>query len=466
MKRKSTKFPRTVGLILTTGLLSFGTLAACGDGDGAATGGGCQLTFLASADRPQAEQDGWKEVLAEFSSEYDCEVTAEFQGAWDEITQQVTAAQIAHEPIDLFITSTATRDLAKAGLIMSLDNCIAGFEDRFIDSAMEPYNFGSKQWAVPMSSTDTSAIVYNADMFKELGIDPPTTYEELVAAGKTIRDAKGIVPMLHQGSSPWYWGMWFFGAFGQESGNQSVQRTEDFLKGERRFDSPEEIAALADLAKFTEDGLLDQTTMATDLEGMRAALVQGKTAMIYVLTPELINLRAAGPDFEIGIFQFPRVLSDPAIRQEVGGGPENGLAIASFTEPDNLEAACQLVEYVSRPGGAASILEPIEPLVPSVKSVPVTQTEPLAPQLNSQFIPNTVEFLDWIWPGQINDAVRDAITGVMFDGVDPAEAAAAVQEAFDRLVAEEDYQFDWWADWDGAQWAKVEFPSGMKIEVG
>ena len=449
---------------LASALALAATLAACSGGDLTSTGN-CTLSMLASADRPQPEQDAYKEVFADFEDEYGCTVETRFQGAWNEITQQLSGARLAGEQVNLFVSGTASRDLAKAGLSMDLNECIAPFEDRFLPEAMSAYNVGGHQWAVPMSSTDTSAIFYNKDMFTELGIATPTTYQELVTAGETIADAKGIVPMIHQGKSPWYWPMWYFGAFAQASGNKSIEYTEDFLAGDRQFDSPEEIEALASLAGFTEDGLLDTTTMDTDEQGMFASFLQGKAAMFYGLTPMLINLRDADPTFEIGAFQFPRVVSDESVALQVGGGPENGISIASFAPEETKEASCQLIEFMSRPDNAAKILDTGHPFVPSITSVPANLEEPLAPQIVEEFIPNTITFLDWIWPGAVNDAVTSGVIDIMYNGKSAEDAAKEIQAALDKLISEEDYAYRWWDTWTDEDWAMVSFPSDMSIEV-
>ncbi|MCU1580257.1 MAG: family 1 extracellular solute-binding protein [Rhodoglobus sp.] len=458
----TTRVRRAVAL--ATALVVAATLAACSSGGGSDQAG-CHLSFMASADRPTAEQDAYKEVFADFEKAYNCTVDTTFEGTWDQITQQLTAARLASQQVNLFVSGTASRDLAKAGLSMDLTQCIAPFKDRFLDSALAPYTVDNHNWAIPMSSTDTSAIFYNADMFAQLGIQPPTTFQELVDAGDKISAAQGIVPIIHQGKSPWYWPMWYMSTFAQTSGNKSIQYTEDFLSGKRQFDSPEEVQALNDLAKFTQDGLLDQTTLDTDEQGMFASFLQGKAAMFYGLTPSLINLEQGNPTFKIGVFQFPKVVSDASVAPQVGGGPENGISIASFAPEATKVMSCQLLEFMSRPDEAKKILDPGNPLVPSVKSVPATANEPLAPQLTSEFIPNTITFLDWIWPSQVNDAVTSAITDVMYNGKSGDDAAKSVQAALDKLVAEEDYKFDWWTAWTNDDWAKVSFPSDMKIDV-
>ena len=37
-------------------------------------------------------------------------------------------------------------------------------------------------------------MIYNKTMFDELGLEEPTTYEELLAVAKVIEEEKGIIP--------------------------------------------------------------------------------------------------------------------------------------------------------------------------------------------------------------------------------------------------------------------------------
>jgi len=103
-------------------------------------------------------------------------------------------------------------------------------------------------------------------------------------------------------------------------------------------------------------------------------------------------------------------------------------------------------------------------LLPVVSSV-TPLDEPLAGDLNAIFLPHTIGFLDWIWPAEVNDAVMAAIPAVMTGQMTGEEAAASVQEAYDTLVAKQDYKFDWYSDWTDEDWAKVAPQSIPTFEV-
>ena len=412
------------------------------------------------------QEEAWREVFAAFENEYNVDIEVRWQGLWSDIPQQLQTARMANEPVDITTcgANQVNSTLARSGVLMDITELIKPFQDRFVEGMIDPYTIGGKVWAMPWDVASTSVVVYNIDIFNELGLEEPTTYEDLVEAADTIKDQKGIMPWVHQGKAPWMWPMWFFESFAQTSGNQSIEFTNDFLTGNRKFNSPEEIAAFEALGKFYQDGVLTTESLDTDTEGMRAAFAQQKAAMMYVGTWEFPNIRDSVKDFEVGIFEFPIVTDKPGVVSQHGGGPDGCLAIPSFAPKENIDLQAQFLEFVSRAENANKILGPALPIVPVLESVPPVD-DPLAPELNSEFTPHTIRFLDWIWPVEVNDAVMQAVPAVLVGEMSPEDAAANVQDAFDKVVVEKDYSFDWWTIWTADDWALVTPSSIPTIEV-
>ena len=77
----------------------------------------------------------------------------------------------------------------------------------------------------------------------------------------------------------------------------------------------------------------------------------------------------------------------------------------------------------------------------------------------------TIAFLDWIWPTEVNEVFKNQIPAVIAGESTPEQATAAVQEALNRLVKEEDYSYDWWNNWTDAQWEAVTLAEVPAYEV-
>mgnify|MGYP001022892708 CR=1 FL=1 len=86
-------------------------------------------------------------------------------------------------------------------------------------------------------------------------------------------------------------------------------------------------------------------------------------------------------------------------------------------------------------------------------------------ELNEQYVPNTITYLDWIWPNEINDVIMQVVPAVMTDNMTADEAVQRVQTAYETLVEEKDYSFDWWNTWTEADWQKVTPAEIPPVEV-
>ncbi|MGC4105833.1 MAG: extracellular solute-binding protein [Thermomicrobiales bacterium] len=402
------------------------------------------------------EDQAWQEVVTAFGEEFGVNVDTRFSGTWDGFIQQLQTIRLAQEPVDVITSGANTINSiqARSGVLMDLTEIIKPFRDRFEDYSMNALIIGDHAWGIPMGGVESSAVFYNVDMFKKLGIEPPKTYADTVAIAKTLAEQGEVMPWIHQGKATVMWPMWFFETYAQTTKNKSIETLDLFLKGERKFTSPEEIEAFAAIGRFAQDGVLARESLDTDGDGMRAAFAQQRAAMMYGGTWEIANLRAVVTDFEIGIFEFPLVTDDPNVISQHGGGTSPAIALPSFVSEGNLDLAAQFLEYTSRPAVANKLIAPAAPIGASVKGVESID-DPLAEPLRKTFFPNTIRFLDWIWPIEVNDAVVDGISGVVAGSTTPEDAAAGVQSAFETLVAEKDYQYNWWESWTEDDWKKV-----------
>ena len=138
---------------------------------------------------------------------------------------------------------------------MDMTELMKPYEDRFQTGMLNSYTIGGRLWGFPFSSSGTVTFYHNKDMFDELGIEEPDTYDELVEICKIIKEKKDIIPIIQQGQKTSMWPMWYMEAFAQTSGNQSEQFTVDFLSGKRNFTEEPEIEAFRLLKKFVDDGL-------------------------------------------------------------------------------------------------------------------------------------------------------------------------------------------------------------------
>lgn len=415
------------------------------------------LNFMGPKMRYEGQEEAWNEMIKEFEAENNCTIKTRWQGTWTEVTQALSTAQLAGENIDLITVNggIVRASLAPSGILMNITDIVEPIKDRFVEGMIDHYTVGGKVWGFPYGESTTSLIYYNMNIFEELGISEPKTFEEMVDIAKIIKDKKDITPMIHQGKVPWYWPMWYFETYGQVSGNKSVENITEFLSGNRKFTGEAEKEAFLKIKAFFDSGILSLDSLDTDSDAMRATFAQQKAAMFYGGTWEYApTLSAVDGAFEIGVFEFPLIVNTQGVKPQHGGAADDGIAIPSCANPDNMDLIVKFVEYMTRPENADRAIQPFNPMIPSVKGVKSQSTQ-IANKMNKEFIPNTVMFLDWIWSPEINDAFCQAIPAVVSGYVTADEAVETVQKAYDTLVLEKEYSYDWYNKWDDEDWAKV-----------
>lgn len=388
---------------------------------------------------PEVREPILEEIYAGFMAE-NPDVTAikwDYQGNQDTAIQRLMTARLAGQPMDiLFCTGTLTNgNYVNAGIVKPIDEVVAPFADRLRPEALGDYTVGGHLYAVPLSDMSSSGVYYNVDLFAKLGIEPPTTYEELLAISAKIEEA-GVQPLIHQGANAVMWPMWYFQMFYQAS-EDPIGKTMSNLAGTTRFTDAPDVEAFRLIQRWVEDGILSRDSLSVDRDGMRAAFANGQSAMYFGGTWEIPPLLRNVKDFEWSVFPFPQMPDVPS-QARSGGGADRALCIPSGITPEREAVAAKFLEYVSRPEIAALYLTPEAPLYTSVKGIEGSNV-PGAEVFREQIFPTNTKFLDWVWPTAVTRAVASAVAGVVAGQLTPEAAAESVQSAYDQLVASGDW---------------------------
>lgn len=203
---------------------------------------------------------------------------------------------------DLFyLRSFATsRQLFEQGFIEPLAD-LPGLKENFSEASLGPWSAADgTPYGVPMIAV-SHGIYYNKDLFKQLGIEVPTTWEELLAAAQKIKDA-GFTPFANASGDSWTIAEIVFmnlapTFIGGYEGRQA------YLNGERCFNDENMVKAfqaVADLAPFVPEG---QEALA--YYDSQALFEQGKAAMWLGGSWDIPVYEKDITDFEWGVFAVP-----------------------------------------------------------------------------------------------------------------------------------------------------------------
>jgi multiple sugar transport system substrate-binding protein/raffinose/stachyose/melibiose transport system substrate-binding protein len=185
---------------------------------------------------------------------------------------------------------------------------------------------------------------YNPKVFAEVGVDIPTTWDELKAACATFSEA-GITPISMGAKAQWPAQFWFDYLLLRTAGSEYRAR---LMAGEAAYTDPEVVRALELWRELFDAGCFPDGATVNSLEWTDAAdaLVNGEAAMNLMGTWLIGHVVGNGfePVTDFDFFEFPVV--DEGVPSAVVG-PVDGLVTAAGAA--NSENAKQLMAFLARP---------------------------------------------------------------------------------------------------------------------
>jgi sn-glycerol 3-phosphate transport system substrate-binding protein len=166
----------------------------------------------------------------------DVQVVATVKGSYAEtLTGALAAARAGEAPHIVQVYEVGTRTLLGAGLIVPLADVSKGQLDtaRFVKPILDYYTIDGALSCMPFNSS-TAMLYYNKDAFKAAGLDPdkpPTTYEEMYAAGKKLVESGKVKGGLSYGWPAWIFEQTFAMLVQSTSSLGGIQKAAKFALG-------------------------------------------------------------------------------------------------------------------------------------------------------------------------------------------------------------------------------------------
>nr|WP_153364443.1 extracellular solute-binding protein [Rhizobium sp. ICMP 5592] len=192
----------------------------------------------------------------------------------------------------------------KAGLFEDVSDVWAanGLNDQ-LKSAAASMTIDGKKWGVPYTYYQWG-IYYRADIFKDKGITPPKTWDELVAACAKLKSA-GITPFTIGSKALWPTAGWFDYLDLRVNGYQFHM---DLTSGKVPYTDPKVKAVFAKWAELVKPGYFLENHAALDWQDAMPQFVQGKAAMYLMGNFAVAPMKDGGlKEDQIGFLPFPEI---------------------------------------------------------------------------------------------------------------------------------------------------------------
>jgi N,N'-diacetylchitobiose transport system substrate-binding protein len=282
---------------VTTAALALG-VAACGSsetpasapsatGSAAASGpkyAGKELTFWRLGDSNPAAQKYTDDLVAAFKQQTGATVKVEWI-PWPQVNDKFTAAaaggtgpdvtEIGNDQVPLWQSQEAlapVTDIVAAGDQAQIPKNLMGLETIDNETYAVPWGGGSR------------AVLYRADWFKELKLEVPKTWDDLVADAKKIQAAKGkdVDGFAFNGGSD---ANHLLGALAWTAGGDYAVKEGDKWVG--KLTDPAFKAGFAQYTSLVTDGLSSKSRLTQNTVDIRTRFANNKVGMYLTASWDL-----------------------------------------------------------------------------------------------------------------------------------------------------------------------------------
>lgn len=242
-----------------------------------------------------------------------------------------TLAAVGELP-DIFF-GTVSSALMESGCVLDLRPYMSDWlNENFTNPNF--YNDSKEHvWAVG-SGTDTfytSVYYYNKDVFADLGLSAPQTFEEFKNVCQTLVDAGWEIPVSHS-----YWSASLFW-LEQAIVSYDPQAYADLMANKTDFNDPRIRAAVANVQEIMDMGALGKGVAEKDLTASISEFVEGDAAILATMCWNS-GAVAGQTDFDVGVFYFPTANAEVAngTAYTCWGSFLNGWSVNAATEDPEL----------------------------------------------------------------------------------------------------------------------------------
>lgn len=159
--------------------------------------------------------------------------------------------------------------------------------------------------------------IYNKDLFNELGVSIPETYDEFLEVLREIKDV-GKDPLFLSSKDTWTTQTPMLVFTNALLSDKSEDTWEQIVKNELSFaDVPEFQQALKDYQALIEEDLVNKNYMTATYDMAKEAVASGEAAMMISGEFAIKDIASKWPDTEIGFFAVPYNNTDSIVTANI-----------------------------------------------------------------------------------------------------------------------------------------------------
>lgn len=372
-------------------------------------------------EQPPYRVERMQELIDAFNAANpDVQVVQEVQNWGDVVPLALGAVRAGIQPDILFTIPDFTVTMRATGAVQPVTELADQMNEEhgFLDAAIDPYTYDGEVWAVPMYGM-VQSLWYRADVLEEAGIEPPTTWEELLEAADALT-GDGQYGIGLPGSRSLYTDQVIYN-FMVTAGAEDIF-AED---GSLRFDNPQTVRAFEMYNQLYQFSPPDSVNWIWgDAE---AAFAAGQVPMIIQFTViTTFDQQTDEPAENLGVVTIPV----PAEDGQRGNIYYSNAAMIMTTDEARREAAERFLAYLLEPEtyGRFLTMEPglFLPVTVDGQDAATFWDDPLVVQYRPQ-VETMIENSQY-------GALFGFTTGQVFDAIGPISAQNLLSQVVQQMV--------------------------------
>lgn len=340
-----TVFTRRSVVALGAGGLALAlTLTGCSSGD-SGDSGKTSLTFLvdngeATTSTAQALADAFMKKNADITIKIDTRP----QGADGDNVVKTRLA--TGEMADLFQYNSGSLMQALSPDKTLVDLSDQGYVKKFDKNFINSVSTDNGMYGVPMGQSMAGAVIYNKDIYAELGLKVPTTWDEFIANSEAIKAAGTAAPIVQTYGDTWTSQLFVLGDFNNVLA-KDADWAEKYTANKAKYADEPAVEGFDHLHEVFEKGLLNKDfASATYADGV-TMVATGAGAQYPILTFAAGQLMSTNPEAASKVGTFPLPGPDAATNGLTVWMPTNTVYVPKSTSGDKLAAAKKFLEFLT-----------------------------------------------------------------------------------------------------------------------
>ncbi|WP_243745173.1 extracellular solute-binding protein [Streptomyces hainanensis] len=418
----------------TAAALSMTVLAACGSG-GPGGRGGDGLEVWVYQDGSTVIQE---EFVERFNENSDIDITLT-QIPGENYQDRMRTAMGGSNAPDIFFNwgGGSISDFVDQDMLVDLTDVVAeepGLQGAFIPSILEAGGIDGRIYGVPMRGVQPVILFYNQTLFDEAGVQPPTSWDELLGLVDTFVE-RDITPAVLAGGDPWTELMWLEYLLDREGGAEVFAR----IRGgdTAAWGDPAVLAAAERVTELVDAGTFGNNfrSVRYTTDGASTFFAQGEAAMHLMGSWEYANQLSQQPEFtenDLAFASFPGIPGGAGDPSAVVGNPTNYWSVHSDVEGERLDAAVEFLSLMAGEEYAQALIDNGDiPTTVNAESLLDSHNNPEFARFQYDMVTNASDFtLSWdqVLPAAQSTPMMDNIEKLFGGDLSAQEFVDAMQD--------------------------------------